>query len=111
MPTFTAENRDAWNALFASVAGDRPSVGKRVRIVEGRKHRGLEGRVIWHGEDHYYMAAHRRFMSDAQAALNEARGRQGWRVGIQPDVGSPVYVNAAYVEVLPPGDEHGRDNA
>jgi hypothetical protein len=100
MPTFTAENRDAWNALFASVGAECPSVGKRVRIVQGRKHRGLTGRVTWHGEDRYYMAAHRRFWSDAQAALNEARGRQGWRVRIQPDAGDAVYVNAAYVEVL-----------
>jgi hypothetical protein len=100
MPTFTAENRDAWNALFASVADQRPSVGKLVRVVDGRKHKGEEGRVVWHGEDRYYMAQHRRFMSDAQSALNEARGRNGWRVRIQPEEGESFFVNAAYVEVI-----------
>lgn len=101
MATFTAENRESWNALFASVGAQRPSKGKRVRVVQGRTHRDTTGIVTWHGEDRYWMAEQRRYMSDAQLALNEARGRDGWRCRIAPDDGSaPFFVSAAYAEVI-----------
>lgn len=32
---------------------DRPDTGKRVIVEKGRKHKGKEGIVFWHGPDRY----------------------------------------------------------
>ncbi len=58
----------------------RPSVGKTVRVVRGRKvPKGTTGKVVWYGEDRYH------------------RGKM--RVGMMVD-GKRVFVDAEYCEVI-----------
>ena len=94
MAIFTSENRDGWQRLFDDVAAQRPSVGKHVRVVEG-KHTGKSGIVTWHGRDKY---SDDYYKSDAQLALRDACGRDGFRIRIQTE-SECFFVNADKVSV------------
>jgi len=61
--------------------------GATVRVVEGRKHKGKEGRVFWQGLDRY---------------KSDRRGRW-YRLGIQTG-NERFYVDASYCEVLHEGE-------
>ena len=97
MPLFTRENASAWQGLFRELDQDRPSVGRTVKVVRGRKNRGVVGVVVWHGRDQYYDD---RYDSSAQRAFNEAQGKFGYRVRISPENGPAFFVKAEYVDVV-----------
>lgn len=98
MTIIRAEDRAAWQALADKLAAQFPSVGKRVRVVAGRKHLGVDGIVTWHGRDRY---ADTRHLSDAQLHLRDMEGRRGFRIGIRPLNGGPVFfISADSVEVI-----------
>lgn len=100
MSVINSETRAAWHILANEASAQRPSEGKRVRIVGGRKHQGREGVVRVHMESKYENAF--RYASDAQAHLREMTGRYGFVVLVQPDDGSAAFwVKADYTEVLP----------
>lgn len=93
--------RSDWETLvkvFENVALDRPSVGKTVKIVKGRKHLGETGLVTWHGKDRYMNMD--RYYTDVQAAMAYAIGKIGYRVRVQPESGEAFFVSADYVEVV-----------
>lgn len=103
MAIFTSDNRQAWQELFDSVAGQCPSVGKRVRVTKSRKYANVTGTVIWHGWNKFGNV--NRYSTDAQIALREAQGRRGFRVRVQPDgdcdiTDQPFFVDADKVEVI-----------
>lgn len=99
MGIYSEVSHDALQGLINSVAINRPSVGKRVRIVSGRKHLGTEGLVAWHGLDKFSTAF--RYASDAQALLRDAQGTWGFRVRIIADSGESFFVSADKVEIVP----------
>ena len=96
MSAINSDTREAWQQLANDLSPQRPSVGKRVRVVEGRKYLGDEGQVTWHGVDRF---ADTRYLSDAQLHLRDMEGRRGFRVRI--DTGSDsFFVSADKVEVI-----------
>lgn len=97
---FAEEHRSAWEDIIARTSIDRPSKGKRVRVTSGRKYKGVEGVVVWHGLDKF--SNPHRFYDSAQITMSEIMGRNGYRVKIQPDNGQPFYVSADWVVVLEP---------
>lgn len=84
-----------WKQLNDDAAPNRPSVGKLVKVVEG-KYAGIRGKVFWHGLDRYG----NQYATDAQLALREVIGRHGCRVGILTNDGNRVFVPADYTEVI-----------
>ena len=98
----TGARMDAWDAL-REIAKDealnarRPTVGRRVRVIEG-KNLGAEGTVTWHGIDKFNRTAWR--CHDMQATLRELRGQWGYRVRVQPEEGASFFVGAEKVCVL-----------
>lgn len=95
------EFRQAWQAQLDKLEPNRPSVGKRVRVTEGRKYLGKEGEVFWHGIDKYDPIA--RYMTGAQEWMRDAAGRKGYRVGIRTDEGEKFFIGADKVEVIEEG--------
>jgi hypothetical protein len=95
-----AQKDNAWKAL-AEIAGEAfkkaPKKGKRVKIVGGRKHKGKEGVVFWHGRDPF---EGRRYGSEMQQVLSNAIGMFGFRSGIQTDDGEKFFVPSEYCEVI-----------
>ena len=87
---------DAWNKLSEQVSPQRPSVGKRVRVIEG-KYSGKEGTVFWHGVDKFNSPY--RYATNEQCWLRELVGRSGFRVGIETPEGK-IFVSADKVEVI-----------
>lgn len=91
----------AWAAMPAiceKASVDAPRVGRRVRVVRGKKSVGVVGVVVWHGADRFQSTRYGTAFSDA---LRASRGREGYRVGIRSDSGGPtVFVRADYVELV-----------
>ena len=96
MTTFTADNKEMWKKFVKENEPQRPSVSKRVIVIQGRKHKNKEGLVFWHGRDKY---SNNQYGSAASDALRDIIGRDGWRVGIETYEGERFFVNADYVEV------------
>lgn len=94
---FSEKYRESWNKLSENVEPARPSVGKMVEVVKGRKHKGKAGEVVWHGENRYFDW---KYYSSAQITLMQMQGRSGYRVRVKTYDGEMFYVNADYVEVL-----------
>ena|SRR3990167_243179 len=89
--------QDQWQSIIDQTEPNRPSVGKRVKVIESRKYLGKEGLVTWHGRDKFSDTW--RWCSDAQFHLRDLVGRSGFRVRI--DTGSEAFfVNADKVEVI-----------
>lgn len=98
MPTFTAENREAWQSLINDVGSDAPRPGRHVTIEGGRKHKGRSGIVLRHQTDQYWTG--HRYESAAQATLRQAMGRHGYIILVEPDEGGePFWVKADYAKV------------
>jgi hypothetical protein len=96
MAIFTADTRDAWQALANQVAPQRPIRGTHVRITRGT-YMGTEGTVTWHGVDTY---ASTRYFDSAMLALRQMHGREGYRIRVQPAQGEAFFCKAEYAEVL-----------
>ncbi len=79
------------------IEANRPSVGKTVKVVSGRKHLGAVGVVVWHGIDKYAPP-----LADSyeQAFLAERVGRLGYRIKVQSETGEAFFVSADYAEVI-----------
>lgn len=93
---FTATNRDAWQRIADEASEQRPSFGKTVEIVSGRKHKGKTGIVVKHQVDQY---ADTRYKTDASLALREINGREGYVVLVKANDGSLFWVKAEYTLV------------
>ena len=91
-------NREAWQNLANDLAPQRPSVGKSVRVTEGRKHLGKVGKVTWHGVNKFDDLW--RYQSEAQMHYRDMAGRDGYRVGIETPDGKSFFINADKVEVI-----------
>ena len=78
-------------------ADKRPSVGKTVKVIEGRKHLGKVGRVVFHGVDKYARTYHK---TDAQLMMQEILGRFGYVVKVVTDDGDTFWIKANQVEVI-----------
>lgn len=96
----------AWRAIgeiAQGLAASRPDKGKLVTVIGGRKHKGKRGLVVWHGVDRYSCAS-RYDGNSMQAAMRQARGVYGYRVGVSVDGAPAVFVSADYLAVhLPDG--------
>jgi hypothetical protein len=66
--------------------------------IEAGKHEGIVGLVTWHGPDQY---ASSRYQSEAQLLLRDLKGREGFRIRVQPDKGQAFFTRAEYAIVLP----------
>ena len=95
MSTFTSDNARGWQILADEARANRPSVGKTVRVTEG-KHAGKVGEVKWHGVNKYYPIHHK---SDASLALMQINGRTGYRVRVDTGIES-IWVDADKVDVI-----------
>ncbi len=84
-----------FNRIAADTAGQRPSVGKRVRIDRGRR-KHVEGTVLRHLRNPF----ERQYGSDAQQMLREVIGRYGYRVQIESPSHGTFWVDADNVTVL-----------
>lgn len=94
---FDPQYRDSWKAIERNCAPMRPSVGKTVRVLFGRK-RGVVGKVFWHGRDRYSdlwrgSQAHEAFMM-------ELMGTFGYACGIETETGEKFFRKATDVEVI-----------
>jgi hypothetical protein len=96
MALFTSENRQAWQNLADAHAKNRPSVGKTVTIIDGRKHKGKVGEVVWHGRDKFVST---QYWTEAQWALREIVGRYGYTVKVKTASGETFFVSADYTQV------------
>lgn len=93
----------AWDALgrfWGKLGEDAPRVGKRVRVTGGRKHKGKEGEVFWHGRNPF---EGRRYGSSIERAAQDAMGKWGFRVGIRTPSGEKFFTDAANVEIIKTG--------
>jgi hypothetical protein len=88
-------SHEAGQRLADSLSAYRPFVGTTVRIVEGRKHVGKVGRVVWHGVDRF---RGRQYGDSYVQAATEVMGRHGYRVGVDVD-GERFFVPADYTMV------------
>lgn len=90
----------AWSAMVgfsAKLSEKKPSKGKRVLVVEGRKHKGKIGVVFWHGRDQY---AGRQYGDSFQKAASDATGKWGFRVGVKTDTGEKFFIGAERVQIV-----------
>lgn len=95
MAAINADTREAWQKLADSLASQYPSVGKHVRVVNG-KYTGQHGIVFYHGHDKFYDT---HYKSNAQLHLIDMIGRTGFRVGIKSDH-NKFFTSADDVEVI-----------
>lgn len=97
--TILSEHRDAWQRIANAASEQRPCEGRRVRIVEGRKHKGRSGVVVRHQLSKFGDAF--RYGGAANLHMREMQGRSGFVCLVEPDDGgSKFWVNADYTEVL-----------
>lgn len=83
-------------ALADLLSAYRPFVGRRVRVVEGRKYLGQVGVVTWHGVDRF---RGRQYGDAYSLAAQEVVGRSGYRIRIKCDDGTHCFVPANHVLV------------
>ena len=80
---YLAKKRAEYDALRAAEEAKKPTKGKSVKVVRGRKvPKGTQGRVFWYGTGSKYM------------------GGEETRVGIESNTGEKFFLPAAYVEVV-----------
>jgi hypothetical protein len=92
----------AWQAIgeiAKNVSAQRPDKGKRVEVISGRKHLGKIGVVFWHGRNPFDRFPHR-YHTSIQAAMSDAIGIHGFRIGIRTDAGEKFFTEAQRVKVL-----------
>lgn len=89
---------DPWKSIAVELEKNRPSVGKHVIIIRGRKHKGKKGLVIKHKLNVYEKIFG--FKAAQTTKLRDMTGREGYVCQIQsgPEV---FWVNADYTEILP----------
>jgi hypothetical protein len=95
--------QEAWSALKSlsidpTITERRPTVGRRVRVIEGKK-LGAVGTVQWHGQTQYTLRAYR-YCDSMQAHMLDLMGRHGFRVKIRSDEGETFFLDAEKVCVL-----------
>lgn len=96
MSLWSSMTQTEGQALADALSAYRPFVGRRVRIVEGRKHLGKIGTVTWHGPDRF---AGRAYGDGYQQAATEVMGRYRYRVGVRTDDGETFFTKAEYTMV------------
>lgn len=96
MTHMNADTRATWQNVANNTAVDRPSAGKTVTIVKGRKHKNKTGVVVWHGINKFYDT---RYDSPAMASMREIIGREGYSVKVKTASGETFFVPAEYTFV------------
>jgi hypothetical protein len=91
MSLWSNMNHEEAQALCNDLARYRPHVGRTVRVMADapKKHQGKTGVVFWHGVTN--LRGEWRY---GDKALQEVRGRYGYRVGIRTEEGEKVFVPA-----------------
>lgn len=97
MSVYSPETRNFWQSIANEASAQRPSVGKSVEIVKGRKHKGKSGIVVWHGVNQFSDAF--RYCDSARLALAEINGREGYSVKVKMEDGNTFFVPAEYTLV------------
>lgn len=97
MAIINADNREAWQSLANSASKEKPFVGRKVRIDNGRKHKGKIGEVMRHQQDKFWNAF--RYGSPAQHMLTQMRGREGFVILVKTQT-EQFWVKAEYATVL-----------
>lgn len=102
MSAINADTAEGWRKIAAQLEAQRPSAGKTVRVVGGRKHKGKIGTVQVHKLSRYSDAY--RYASEAQAHMRDMRGRDGWvcRVLVlgAGSYSEAVWIDARHLEVI-----------
>lgn len=94
---FAPELRQAWEDIAEGASAQRPSPGKRVRIVGGRKHVGRTGVVERHQVSKFDDPF--RYGSPQQHQMASIRGRRGYVVLVRDEAGETFWVRADYTRV------------
>lgn len=104
MAAITSENASAWQQLANDLAPQRPSVGKWVRVIGGRKQKGRWGRVTRHQRTKF--GSPTRYCTEASLHMQDMMGTHGFCVQVQPyDGDKPFWVNAEYVRICRPCED------
>lgn len=90
--------------FFDDMAGasevQKPSPGKRVRVIGGRKHNGKIGYVIRHQESQFYGRFAKKKPTE-NLALREVEGRVGYICLVKNEAdGTTFWVDADKVDVI-----------
>jgi hypothetical protein len=86
-------DRDKLQGLANTFATYRPTVGRLVRVTGTKAHVGKVGRVMWHGPNRFDSSG--RWCDTNSAFARECRGREGYRVRIQPEDGGEAFFTSA----------------
>ena len=87
-----AIRRAAAAAIAAEKEAANPTTGKRVRVLEGRKYKGMEGVIFWRGANKF-RTYYRNGYNDPDALHNQ-------NIGVKTDDGQKIFVPATYVVVI-----------
>lgn len=87
-----AVRRAAAAAIAAEKEAANPTKGKRVRVLEGKKYKGLEGVIFWRGTNPFRTYCLNGY-NDPAALCNQ-------NIGIKADNGQTFFVPATYVVVI-----------
>lgn len=88
-----SEDRDFWQSVANKKALDYPHVGRKITVVDGRKHKGKTGIVRQHRIDRYSTAF--RYGNDASHYMRDMAGREGFVVLIDTGL-ETFWVKASY---------------
>lgn len=93
--------REAERARSEAERAKMPDVGKRVRIIGGRKvPKGTECEVFWFGKDSFQEARSRRYANPYASLLGFHYHPEEYRVGVRLLNGNKVFVSAKHVEII-----------
>ncbi len=98
MGLLTGMSRKEAQSFADFMARDRPFKGTNIRIFKGRKHKGKEGVVFWHGEDRYAKS----WGDSNQQMARHIMGRFGFRVGVETEDGEKFFAPAEYTMIIRP---------
>ena len=90
-------DKNSWQILANQISQDRPSEGKQVEVVEGRKHKGKIGKVLQHQVDKFQNAF--RYGGEGNLRLREMAGRYGYVCLIDTGI-EKFWVKAHYLKIL-----------
>ena len=76
MAAINQDTQKAWQDIANELSKQRPYPGRKVRITEGRKHKGKCGKVLRHQLDKFVDAF--RYGGEANHHMTEMAGRFGY---------------------------------
>lgn len=97
MACINESTRDAWQHMADEASKQRPYVGRRVKVVQGRKRLGETGTVIRHERDRFQPDVWR-YGTDASMHLRDMQGRRGFVCVVRFDGGGKDWIKSQYLE-------------